>query len=197
MSPDRREDNTVAIGPGTLFLVVGPSGAGKDALIKGARTALAGDNRFIFPERVITRASHAAEAHASVDEAEFVEAMQHGAFALTWPAHELRYGVPVTINAAIGAGQAVVVNASRGICIEARRRYARTRVILVDCPRDVRAARLSLRKRESAAEIDARLERNVVGFEPTDADAMIDNSGTIDDGVRRLTAALRRLIAPA
>ena len=42
---------------GTLFLVVGPSGAGKDSLIAGAAKALAGDPRFVFPSRLLTKSS--------------------------------------------------------------------------------------------------------------------------------------------
>ena len=38
------------------MLVVGPSGAGKDAVLRVARERLAGDRRFVFPSRVVTRA---------------------------------------------------------------------------------------------------------------------------------------------
>ena len=43
------------IGPGWLVLIVGPSGAGKDTLIKIARRNLANEGRVKFPRRVVTR----------------------------------------------------------------------------------------------------------------------------------------------
>src|SRR3569833_150302 len=48
-----------------VALVVGPSGAGKDTLIGGAREALAGDDRFVFVRRIVTRAGNSAEDHDS------------------------------------------------------------------------------------------------------------------------------------
>src|SRR5271165_6732831 len=55
-----------------LVLVVGPSGAGKDSLLNGARAAFAGDARVHFVRRVITRpADPEGEDHEPVTEAEF------------------------------------------------------------------------------------------------------------------------------
>lgn len=185
------------LGPGTLALVVGASGVGKDALIAGARTALAQDPRFDFPERAVTRPPHGAESHASLSDAEFARFVEEGRFALTWAAHGLRYGVPASIDGLIAEGRTVVVNASRTIGEAARRRYARVCFVLIECPPDIRAARLAGRGRESAASAEARLMRTVSTFDPAEAEIRIDNSGPLADGVRALTEFLRSLPAKA
>ncbi|MFN3744388.1 MAG: phosphonate metabolism protein/1,5-bisphosphokinase (PRPP-forming) PhnN [Hyphomicrobiaceae bacterium] len=195
MSPETEEIRPRAdqLGPGTLALVVGASGVGKDALIAGARTILARDARFAFPERIITRPPHNAENHASLSEAEFIRAAQEGRFALTWEAHGLCYGVPASIDEMIRDSRTVVVNASRAIAGMARRRYARVCLVLVECPLAIRAARLAHRGRETHESVEARLARQIATFDPADADVRIDNSGPLHDGVRAFVEALRTL----
>ena len=83
---------------GALVLVVGPSGAGKDTLIAAARTALAGDGRFVFPRRIITRSASRWEDHDTLDEAQFSAALAAGQFAAHWRAHGLYYALPVSID---------------------------------------------------------------------------------------------------
>ena len=57
----------LAMSPGILFFVVGPSGAGKDSLIEGARSI---GEPFVFARRVITRpAGSAGEDHDELDDA--------------------------------------------------------------------------------------------------------------------------------
>ena len=191
-APGVRSDSE-RIGPGTLVLIVGASGAGKDALIAGASESLLGDARFAFPERVITRPSSDAERHASLSETAFSKAAREGCFALTWEAHGLLYGVPASIDDMIRRGQVVIVNGSRSIGAVARRRYARVHIILVECPTGIRAARLARRGRETADSIEARLAREVAAFNPADADVRIDNSGTLALGTHALVEALRAL----
>lgn len=177
------------IGPGRLVLVVGPSGAGKDTLIDAAREALRGDPRVVFARRVVTRSPSAFEDHDSLDEAAF-EAARAG-FALAWEAHGLRYGVPSAIDDVVRAGRVVVVNASRTVVALARERYAQARVVLVDAPAQVRAARLEGRGRESAGEIGARLERAAVRPGETEPpDLVIVNDRSVEAGVRALLSAL-------
>lgn len=182
------------LGPGTVVLVVGPSGVGKDALLGGARHILHADPRFVFVRREITRPPHPSEAFTSATELEFEQRLEGGAYALSWRAHGLGYGIPIAIDDDIRAGRIAVFNASRAIVHHARERYARVRVILVECPVAVRAQRMAARGRESAAAIEERLSRTVDEFDADAADVRVDNSGSLDDGVAQLTAALRSFL---
>jgi ribose 1,5-bisphosphokinase len=177
-----------AIGPGRLVLVVGPSGAGKDTLIDLARTALKDDPTVVFPRRVVTRAASVAEAHDSLSEDAFERAARAGAFALTWDAHGLRYGIPTGIDADIRAGRTVVCNVSRAIIDAARRRYAHVTVALVTAPPELLAARLKARGRDG--DIAQRLARGDA-FADIEADCIIANTGPPEAGA----AALRAVVA--
>jgi ribose 1,5-bisphosphokinase len=176
------------IGPGRLVLVVGPSGAGKDTLIDLARATLRNDASVVFPRRVVTRAA-AGEPHDTMDADAFENAARAGAFALTWDAHDLRYGIPAEIDAHIRAGRTVVCNVSRAIIAQARERYAAVRVVLVTAPSDVLAARLAARGRGSDGDLARRLARGgaFAGFA---ADYVIENVGALEAGAAALMAAI-------
>lgn len=180
------------IGPGVVILIVGPSGAGKDALLEGLRNQ-AGPHLH-FAERVISRPSHAAEAHASATKADMSRALNQGKFALSWQAHDLTYGIRVSIDDHIRAGQTVIFNASRTVIPDARRRYANTAVVLVDAPLKIRAARLAARGRETAQEIEQRLQRTV-DLDPAMVDARVANDTDLEIGVERLAATVESVLS--
>ena len=165
---------------GVFVAIVGPSGSGKDTLINFARERLAHRPEFVFVRRVVTRpADRKSEDHDSLGEAEFAALEQAGGFALAWPAHGLRYGLPASIDTDIDAGRVVIANVSRQIVGEIERRYARTTVVALSASPDIIAQRLATRGRENAEAITARLARMV------DADALgpttvrLDNSGAL------------------
>jgi ribose 1,5-bisphosphokinase len=176
-----------AIGPGRLVLVVGPSGAGKDTLIELARAALKDDPTVVFPRRVVTRAASAAEAHDTLSEDAFDRTARAGAFALTWDAHGLRYGIPIAIDADIRAARTVVCNVSRAIIAPARRRYAAVVVALVTAPPEMLAARLAARGRDG--DIAQRLAR-ADAFADIAADCVIANTGAPEAGAEALRAVV-------
>ena len=140
-----------------LILVVGPSGAGKDTVLGLARQALAGNPKFRFVRRVITRpADPGGENHEPVSESEF----STRSFALSWQAHGLRYGIPSDVTHDLARGIVVVANVSRGIIAEAAEKYP-VRVIEVTASPAIRAQRLAARGRETAADVEQRLVRTI------------------------------------
>ena len=101
---------------GTLFLIVGPSGVGKDTLINGARAALAGDPGFVFARRVITRpAGSGGGDHRAATEEEFRAHEESGGFMIAWRAHGLSYGLEKSLKDDLTRGRYVIANVSRAI----------------------------------------------------------------------------------
>lgn len=189
------ETNGVPIGPGTLVLVVGPSGAGKDTLIEVARARFAGDGRVLFARRLVTRPPGAGEAHGTLDAAAFETGCAAGRFPLAWRAHGLGYALGPDVAAHLRGGGVVVANGSRASLPQARARFARLRVVLVSAPVDVRAMRLAARGRESAAEIAERLAHAPsVDVAP---DLVIENVGSPETAGERLRAFIAALLATA
>jgi ribose 1,5-bisphosphokinase len=179
-----------------LVLTVGPSGAGKDTLLKGARTALGADPRFRFVRRTITRArDDGAEEHDSVEPAIFEERCAAGDFALWWRAHGLGYGIPSDISADLAAGRVVVANVSRTCIADAASRFS-IRVIEITAPSDVLARRLVLRGREDAVDAARRLSRAVSVPDSVEKETIM-NDGTVEHGTRLLVAALTRAASGA
>jgi ribose 1,5-bisphosphokinase len=175
-----------------LVLVVGPSGAGKDTLLNAARHALAGDARFRFVRRVITRpADPGGEDHEPATDAEFAARD----FALQWRAHGLRYGIPADIAGDLASGVVVVANVSRAVIGDAAARFS-VRVIEVTAPPQVLAERLAARGRETAADIAARLARAVSLPEDAEVETVL-NDATPEIGTERFLAALSRAASDA
>ncbi len=183
--------NPGALGPGRLVLVVGPSGAGKDTLLNGARVACAYDPALVFPRRVVTRPKSDAEDHDSIDTATFARAAGDGAYALWWQAHGHSYGIPASIDRDIAAGRTVVCNVSRTVIDLARRRYGFVTVVEITAPEQVLQSRLASRQRPSDGNLAERLERSTEVERLYSADIIIRNVGRPDGGIRRLIRAIR------
>jgi ribose 1,5-bisphosphokinase len=185
-------------GRGTLVLVVGPSGAGKDTLINYLRERLAAHADLLIVRRVVTRsAADGGEPHDTLSESEFQAQAARGAFAFTWAAHGLHYGLPAELDAALAAGQVVVANVSRAIIADARRSYPRTLVVNVTAPNEVLARRLAARGRESEDAIRERLARSALFQLSGEGVLTIDNSGTVEGAGEKLVAIIRSLLDDA
>lgn len=176
---------------GHLVLVVGPSGAGKDSVINGAREIFTNNNRVVFARRIVTRQAHTStEDHDSLNDMEFALAVVDGEFAFWWCAHNNGYGIPVSIEHDLALGRTVVFNCSRDIIAEAVERHIKTTVVEVTAPRDMLVERIVARGRESRTDALARVSRTVTPY-PRSASVMrINNVGAIVDAVDALCAVI-------
>ena len=176
---------------GTLFLVVGPSGAGKDTLIEGARAALESGGAYVFPRRAITRPAGAGgEDHEALSPEGFAECEAEGGFFATWHAHGLDYGLPGCISATLESGRHVVANVSRAILAEVAERVVPTVTVEVTAPPEIRARRLADRAREDEADTARRLAREGAPFPDGIPVRRVVNDGTPEEGIARFVAAL-------
>lgn len=173
-----------------ITAIVGPSGAGKDTLIRGALLARP-DLRLV--RRVITRPTEAGgEDFEGVTPVDFSRCVASGDFALHWEAHGLSYGLP---KAQIETPGDVIFNGSRGALPLAVRAFPGLGVILITAPDTILADRLAQRGRETEADIRARLSRARFEMPPGIAYRTVHNDGTPEDGIARLLSALQPVSA--
>lgn len=173
---------------GRLIAVVGPSGVGKDSVLRGLVAARPGLGRV---RRVITRPpDDATEDFDAVDDAEFARRAAAGDFALHWHAHGLHYGIPARLHDDLAAGRDMAVNMSRGVLDQAARGFPDLMILRLSASPAVLAARLALRGRESAADIAGRLARDGAPVPPGVPVVDLHNDGLLDDTVARALAAL-------
>jgi ribose 1,5-bisphosphokinase len=136
----------------------------------------------------------ALEDHDSVSAAEFEQGVSDGAYAITWEAHGLRYGLPAGLWDEFLAGRVVVFNTSRAIVQRTMEMFPGTQVVLVEATAKVRAKRLGGRGRENEAQVAARLAREVPAA--LEGAIRVDNSGDLKSGVAAFIAALRAIAQP-
>ncbi|MGV8843747.1 MAG: phosphonate metabolism protein/1,5-bisphosphokinase (PRPP-forming) PhnN [Pseudomonas sp.] len=167
---------------GRLIYLMGPSGSGKDSLLDALRahwsacrppsgldeadadaavTLQRPAQAMQIARRVVTRSAEAVGEDAiAVALDDFQRQEQAGAFALSWRANGLAYGIPRQIDDWLAAGQDVLVNGSRAYLGEARHRYPGLLALLLTVDNAVLRARLLARGRETPEQIEQRLARN-------------------------------------
>ncbi|MDK3025406.1 phosphonate metabolism protein/1,5-bisphosphokinase (PRPP-forming) PhnN [Cupriavidus taiwanensis] len=185
---------TVADGHG-LFYLMGPSGSGKDALLRALRERLRADHRIVIAHRYITRAADANEASVALTPDEFHRRRALGCLALHWHSHGLHYGIGIEIEQWLARGLTVIVNGSREYLPQAVARYPRLCAVHVRVQPEVLAARLRQRGREAEDAIAKRLARARQAFDvPAGCRLVeIDNTGALESAV----AALAQLVGAA
>jgi ribose 1,5-bisphosphokinase len=183
-------NQSAAIGPGRLVLVVGPSGAGKDTLLGLAKAACADDRNIVFPRRIITREASLSEDNEQVSPGTFEQSLARNEYAMHWAAHGHRYALSRAIDGDIRASHTVVANVSRTVIAAMRHAYANVLVISVTAPPNVLAERIAMRARGSDGNIEQRLHRTVNEAAAV-PDATIVNTGGIEYHARQLVRIIK------
>lgn len=177
-----------------VIYMVGPSGVGKDSLLNWLRhyvQQLVPAPDFHFAQRTITRGhDHSNEAHEAVGFDEFAKLNARGAFALSWQAHGLQYGVRHS-QLAKGSGW-VLVNGSREYTEQARSRVPGLVVLHVSAPEAALRLRLAGRGREDSVQLEARMLRaQNADLAPAAGDLQIVNVGTLEETAKALCLLLQ------
>jgi ribose 1,5-bisphosphokinase len=170
--------------PGTLFLVVGNSGSGKDSIIAGIINRYPSHLKQIYaPRRFITRPPSETENNISITLEEFQKLERRGKFALTWYIYNLYYGIKIEIEDWLKKGNQVLINVSRTVVKKARNIYVNIKVVFINVPLEITINRLKDRGREKSEVLEERIERARNNQSFPAADFVIDNSGTLDESI--------------
>lgn len=171
---------------GLFVAVVGPSGAGKDTVMRESLKDWPPASRITVARRVITRGDDSeGEAHRPVDEATFAAMKAEGEFLLHWQAHGLHYAIPMAVLDTLRAGGAVIANLSRTQITIARALLPNVLAIEIGADETVLRSRLTSRGREGASDAAQRIARNTQFPEGAeDINAWIDNSGPLEVAIK-------------
>lgn len=174
---------------GTLFLIIGNSGSGKDAIIREV-IKIWPDSKMPLraAKRYITRPPHESETHVSITPDVFYHLKGEGKFFLTWHSYDLEYGIGKEVLTWISQGTNVLINVSRLVVSEVRQKIPGAKVIFIFVPLEVTIARLKKRGRETANSdlFHKRLIRAKNNPNNVDADFIIENIGSLKKSAQQL-----------
>ena len=186
-------------GTGTLFYLMGASGAGKDSLLAYARRELTGNQQIKFAQRYITRPPGADgdEEHRPLSVIDYELCLNRGIFAMHWSANGLHYGISNEIDDWLQQNKSVIVNGSRQYLRHAQIAYPNLHAIIVKVKPEILRERLLARKRESPEMIEKRLLRAKeydLAIESVSKVSIIENNSTIASAGKKFTTLIKNSI---
>ena len=141
--------------------------------------------------RVITRAADlGGEEYDAVPEAQFHEMAETGAFAVSWGAHGLFYGIPNTVRDELARGTDCLANFSRTALDAGARAFPNFLVLNITAQPETLAARLAARGREAEAEIAQRLAQADKPLPDGLTVLSVSNDGPLDQTIAQAASLL-------
>ena len=167
---------------GQLIVVVGPSGSGKDTLLKKAIKKIPNS---ILVKRYITRKKdNNNEDHYSISVKNFQDKISKKCFFVYWKAHGFSYGIPLKEIKKIEHGKTIIFNGSRKILFKIKQKVNNVKIINIIAPLTLIKKRLINRAREDKKSINKRIKRKI-NLLPKNT-ITINNNKSISIGANKL-----------
>lgn len=173
---------------GTLYLIVGPAGSGKQALIDAVLETRPDLRR--APLIVSAQHSDNTCVVGSIQPDRFLDLMRRGTFALQWDSDGIRYGLTQDALKQLRHGQSLVLSCDSYVIEKARALWPDVRVIYITARMDVLRRRLASMRYGSDTEIDMHLAQSARMRPHGESVMTVDTSESIAAGAQALMAAI-------
>ncbi|GEM_PF-4352007 len=140
-----------------FFLITGPSGSGKDTLIKIARQSLEHNENFLFIKRYITRKPDTNEENYYLSKSAFKILEKNNFFFTTWSIYNNFYGI--SLEDISEKSKNIIISVSRDKIGEFEEKFSNVTTIYITSTLAKIETRLQTRAREDKELIKDRLSR--------------------------------------
>ncbi len=171
-----------------VILIVGPSGVGKDTLIRHAKEAFKDNGDFNFVKRYITREPDNNERNFYLKKSAFDVLDENNHFVSKWHAHGNSYAIAKECI----ASKVNIISISRSHIKDFEKEFDDVTTIHIIIPEAILLDRLRLRGRESEAQIMERIKRACEKLEGKNI-IEFDNNQKIEKSSKKFVKLLEKI----